>query len=180
LKDPGSYSEELLIEQLRGHDAAAFMYLYDNYSHALNGVILTIISDRDLAGDVLQDVFIKIWRNIGQYDASRGRLFTWMHNVARNSAIDATRRKEWRISKWNKPLTPEHDGLMDNSSSSRIDPDLRKSVGILKEEHKVLVDLSYFQGYTQAEIATLLGIPLGTVKTRLRAALTQLKKLITA
>lgn len=153
------------------------MYLYDNYSHSLNGIILTIIDDRHLAGDVLQDVFVKIWRHIDQYDASRGRLFTWMHNVARNSAIDATRRKEWQKSKRNNPLTADHDGLADLSSG--IDPDLRKSVGVLKEEHKVLVDMSYFQGFTQAEIATILGIPLGTVKTRLRAALTQLKKLIT-
>lgn len=156
------------------------MYLYDNYAHALNGVILTIINDRHHAGDVLQEVFVKIWRHIDQYDASRGRLFTWMHNVARNSAIDATRRKDWQRSKRNNPLTAAHDGLTDNPLSPGIDPDLRRSVGVLKEEHKVLVDMSYFQGYTQAEISTILGIPLGTVKTRLRAALTQLKKMITA
>ena len=179
LKDPGIYSEEELIQQLRRHDAAAFVHLYDNYAHALNGVILNIINDRHLAGDILQEVFVKIWRHIDQYDASRGRLFTWMHNVARNSAIDATRRKAWQRSKKVNPLTADHDGLTDNSLPSGIDPDLRKSVGVLKEEHKVLVDMSYFQGYTQAEIATMLGIPLGTVKTRLRAALTQLKKMIT-
>lgn len=164
---------------LRRQDAAAFVYLYDNYSHALNGVILTIIDDRQLAGDVLQEVFVKIWRHIDRYDASRGRLFTWMHHVARNSAIDATRRKEWQRSRMNRPLTDDHDRLKDSSLPPGIDPDLRKSVGVLKEEHKVLVDMSYFQGYTQAEIAKILGIPLGTVKTRLRAALIQLKKLIT-
>jgi RNA polymerase sigma-70 factor (ECF subfamily) len=179
LKDQGKYSEEELVHLLRRQDAASFVYLYDNYAHALNGVILTIISDRGLAGDVLQEVFVKIWRHIDQYDASKGRLFTWMHNVARNSAIDATRRKGWQQSKKNNPLTDDHDGLADNSLPSGVGPELRTSVDVLKEEHKVLVDMSYFQGYTQAEIAKMLGIPLGTVKTRLRAALTQLKKLIT-
>ncbi|HVU97917.1 MAG TPA: sigma-70 family RNA polymerase sigma factor [Puia sp.] len=179
MKDPGLYSEEQLIQRLRQHDAAAFVYLYDNYADSLNGVILTIINDRSLAGDILQEVFIKIWRHIDQYDASRGRLFTWMHNVARNAAIDVTRRKEWQRTRSNNPLTADHDRLADNPLPSGIDPDLRTSVSVLKEEHKVLVDMSYFQGYTQAEIATMLGIPLGTVKTRLRAALTQLRKLIT-
>ena len=164
---------------LRRQDTSAFVYLYDNYAPTLNGIILTIINDRHRAGDVLQEVFVKIWRHIDQYDASKGRLFTWMYNIARNSAIDATRRKEWQKSKINNPLTADHNALMENNSSSGANSDLKNSVGVLKEEHKVLVDMSYFQGYTQAEIAKILGIPLGTVKTRLRAALIQLRKLIT-
>jgi RNA polymerase sigma-70 factor (ECF subfamily) len=179
LKDPRIYAEDELIQLLRRQDAAAFEYLYDNYAPSLNGIILTIINDRHLAGDVLQEVFVKIWRNIDQYDASKGRLFTWMHNISRNAAIDATRRKEWQKNRNTNPLTADHEGVTANSLSTGIDPDLKKSVGRLKEEHKVLVDMSYFQGYTQAEIAKMLGIPLGTVKTRLRAALIQLKKLIT-
>jgi RNA polymerase sigma factor (sigma-70 family) len=179
LKDPGKYSEEELIELLRRQDAAGFVYLYDNYAHALNGVILTIIDDRQFAGDILQEVFVKIWRHIDKYDASRGRLFTWMHNIARNSAIDATRRKEWKKGKRNNPLTTAEEDLADGHLPPGVEPDLRRSVDVLKEDHKILVDMSYFQGYTQAEIATILGIPLGTVKTRLRAALSQLKKLIT-
>lgn len=179
MKGPEKYSEEELIQLLRRQDAAGFVYLYDNYAHALNGVILTIIDDREFAGDVLQEVFVKIWRHIDQYDASKGRLFTWMYNVARNSAIDVTRRREWRKRRQNNPLTAEQNELSDGNMPPSGEPDLRRSVAVLKEDHKVLVDMSYFQGYTQAEIATILGIPLGTVKTRLRAALTQLKKLIT-
>jgi RNA polymerase sigma-70 factor (ECF subfamily) len=156
------------------------VYLYDNYANALNGVILTILDDHQFAADVLQVVFVKIWRNFNQYDARKGRLFTWMHNVARNSAIDAIRRKDWQKNKRTDALTTGDYEISDNSLPSGIDPDLRKSVGSLKTEHKVLVDMSYFQGFTQAEIAETLGIPLGTVKTRLRAALTQLKKLITS
>lgn len=179
MRDPEKYSEEELLQLLRRQDATGFAYLYDNYANALYGVILTIIDDRHFAGDILQEVFVKIWRHIDQYDASRGRLFTWMHNIARNSAIDATRRKEWRKSMQNNPLPTDGEELTDGSVATGVEPDLRSSVAVLKEDHKVLVDMSYFQGYTQAEIAVMLGIPLGTVKTRLRAALTQLKKLIT-
>lgn len=179
LKDPGKYSEDELVLLLRRQDAAGFVYLYDNYANALNGVILTIINDHHFAGDILQEVFVKIWRHIDQYDAGKGRLFTWMHNIARNTAIDATRRKEWQRRMKNNVLTEDQDELTDMGVPSGVDPDLRTSVSVLKEDHKVLVDMSYFQGYTQAEISKMLGIPLGTVKTRLRAALSQLKKLIT-
>lgn len=180
MKDPGPYSEAELIQLLKQQDANAFVYLYDNYAPALNGIILTIIDDRHRASDILQEVFVKIWRHIDQYDPRKGRLFTWMHNVARNTAIDATRRKEWQKSKWTQPLTDHHEELEDHSSPAGIDADLKKSVRSLRAEHRALVDMSYFQGYTQAEIAEAMGIPLGTVKTRLRAALIQLKKLITS
>ena len=163
---------------LRQRERAAFVYLYDNYAGALNGVILTIIDDTHFAGDILQEVLVKIWRQIDSYDPARGRLFTWMHHIARNTAVDATRGKEWKTRIRSKALTEDFSELPADGQLGAGAPDLRGSVQQLKEEQRLLVDMSYFQGYTQVEIAEMLGLPLGTVKTRLRSALMKLKKLI--
>ncbi|MBO9635590.1 MAG: sigma-70 family RNA polymerase sigma factor, partial [Chitinophagaceae bacterium] len=92
MKDAHTYSEQELVEALKQRNGKAFGYLYDNYSAALNGVIMDILQDDGSAVDILQEVFIKIWKQIEQYDPARGKLFTWMFNIARNAAIDATRR----------------------------------------------------------------------------------------
>ena len=178
MKGPQNYTEDELVHLLKRQERAAFVYLYDHYAAALNGVILTIIPDTGLAEDILQEVFVKIWRQMENYDPEKGRVFTWMHQIARNSAIDATRSKEWRKRKDSRSLTEDHAGLADRSPAGEGVLDLRKSVQVLKEDHKILVEMSYFQGYTQAEIARMLRIPLGTVKTRLRVALSRLKQLI--
>jgi RNA polymerase sigma-70 factor (ECF subfamily) len=127
--------------------------------------------------DVLQEVFVKIWRQIEQYDPVKGRLFTWMFNIARTTSIDTVRGKDWRNSQKNNSLTDDLIPLAGAIQPNPIDDiGLRKMVHGLKEEHKVLVELSYFQGYKQDEIAQMLNIPLGTVKTRLRAALLLLRQ----
>jgi RNA polymerase sigma factor (sigma-70 family) len=179
LKGSPKYTEEELVVMLQRQEEAAFVYLYDNYAAALNGIIVTIIGNSPATGDVLQETLVKIWKQIHNYDPAKGRLFTWMHHIARNTAIDATRNKEWRKQKLNKSLTTEQVELTDDSLSSLVDKDLRKSVHRLKEEQKVLVEMSYFEGYTHNEIAEILQIPLGTVKTRIRAALSKLRQLIT-
>ena len=87
-------SESVLIEKLTRRDQQAFQWLYDQYSPALYGVVLRIVRDEDQAADLLQDIFVKIWKNLDAYDASKGRLFTWMLNVARNTAIDSLRAQK--------------------------------------------------------------------------------------
>ena len=165
----------LLLKQRHEH---AFSYLYDHYSGSLYSVIVSIVPDRELANDLLQEVFIKIWRQIESYDNAKGRLFTWMLNVARNASIDAVRSKNFQQSKNNRELT---ENVYDEGGSIQTNTDrigLRKIVHRLKDDYKVLVELSYFEGYTQDEISKMLNIPLGTVKTRLRTALIQLKQVI--
>ena len=173
-----TYSEAELVTLLQERHHDAFNYLYDHYSSALYSVILNIVPDKDMANDVLQEVFIKVWRQIDSYDKTKGRLFTWMLNVARNSGIDMVRSKNYQKTKQNHELTENvyHAGGTFENNTDTIG--LRKMVHALKDEYKVLVELSYFQGYTQDEISKMLSIPLGTVKTRLRAALIQLKKVI--
>ncbi len=99
-----SYSEQELVALLQQRNEKAFSYLYDNYSGALYGIVNGIVTDKEIANDVLQNVFVNIWRKIESYDASKGRLFTWMLNVARNAAIDELRSKGYRDSQKNKSL----------------------------------------------------------------------------
>ncbi|MES2480032.1 MAG: RNA polymerase sigma factor [Bacteroidota bacterium] len=174
-------NETELIAMLQSKDEKAFNYLYDNYSGALYGVILKVLNQEEIANDLLQEVFVKIWKNIDQYDSSKGRLYTWMLNIARNQAIDTLRSKRFQQDQ----KTTDIDNnvyLNDNTRSSTNNTDilgLKKSVMNLKPEFRILVDLAYFQGFTQEEISKTLNIPLGTVKTRLRNAILELKTVFT-
>ncbi len=172
------YSEHELISSLKKRSQDAFSYLYDNYSGALYTVVLNIVNDNELANDVLQEVFIKIWKQVESYDALKGRLFTWMVNISRNAAIDVLRSKGYNNTKKNNELTENQFEFAGIQQTKTDTIGLRKIVHQLKEEYKVLIELSYFQGYTQDEISKMLNVPLGTVKTRMRTALTQLRQYI--
>lgn len=173
-----TYSEIELITLLKQREQSAFGYLYDHYAGSLYSIILNIVPDKDLASDVLQEVFIKIWKQIESYDTIKGRLFTWMLNIARNASIDAVRSKGYQKNQQSRELT---ENVFYAGGSTEINTDkigLRKVVNNLKEDYRVLIVLSYFEGFTQEEISKMLGIPLGTVKTRMRSALIQLKQVI--
>ncbi|MGE7775386.1 RNA polymerase sigma factor [Chitinophaga sp. NPDC101104] len=175
MKFISKYTEDDLVQLLKQRDETAFRYLYDNYASALYGVIFSIVPETHTAQDVLQESFVKIWRLMEQYDPSRARLFTWMHNIARSGAIDAVRSAAWRNARKVEPVQDYHHAI----AGSVIEyTGLRKSVSKLTAEHRALIELSYFQGYTHEEIARLENIPMGTVKTRLRAAIRQLRKMI--
>jgi RNA polymerase sigma-70 factor (ECF subfamily) len=162
---------------LQSKDEKAFNYLYDNYSGALYGVIWKVLNVEELSNDVLQEVFVKIWKNIDQYDSTKGRLYTWMLNIARNMAIDTLRSKRYQQDQ--KTSDIENTVYINDSSRTSFNNTdtlgLRKSVMNLKPEFRTLIDLAYFQGFTQDEISKTLNIPLGTVKTRLRNAIIELK-----
>jgi RNA polymerase sigma-70 factor (ECF subfamily) len=174
------YKEEELIEQLKAKNKDALSYLYDHYSAALYGVVLRILKNEDLAEEVLQDVFLKIWNRIDSYNPEKGRLFTWMLNLTRNQAIDKTRSKE--ISQGKK--TDDIDNLVgsvDRENSSELFVDsigLKDVLNKLPEEQKFVVEFLYLKGYTQSELAEEYNIPLGTVKTRLRMAMIALRSIM--
>jgi len=177
LNNAVTYNEQELVLSLKAKDEQSFSYLYDNYAGALYSIILQIVPDRELASDVLQEAFLNIWRKVESYDPSRGRLFTWMLNVARNLAIDTVRSKAYQNSQKNQGM-PENDFFGKTGNSIQLSVDnigLRKIVNKLKAEHRVLIELAYFKGYTHEEIAGIESLPLGTVKTRIRSALTQLR-----
>lgn len=167
-----------LVLMLQSKDERGFSILYDNYSSALYGVILKIVRTEEIAADVLQDAFVKIWKNIEGYNRTKGTLFTWMLNVARNTAIDKIRSQDFQNSQRNQDLDSTVE-IIDNQASSQFDIDaigLKKVVENLRPEHRQMIDLLYFQGYTQAEVAEEFNIPLGTVKTRVKAAIVQLRQ----
>ena len=172
------YTEPELVDLLKQHQQNAFSYLYDNYSAALYGIILTIVPDRDLANDILQEVFVKIWKQVTTYDATKGKLFTWMMNIARNASIDMLRSKHYQRSKQNRELTETVYEKGGSTSTNVEQIGLRKLIYSLREEYRVPIELSYFEGFTQDEISRELNLPLGTVKTRLRSALIQLRELM--
>lgn len=172
------YSEKELVNLLKQNNKAAFSYLYDHYSGALFGIILKILNqDEETSEDVLQDVFIKIWKKIATYDSTKGTLFTWMLNIARNTAIDKVRTfKNASIQSINNNVHSVDEIHQHKSQEDKIG--IKEIVDNLKPEYKVIIDLAYFGGYTQEEISQELNLPLGTVKTRARAALIELRKVI--
>ena len=172
------YSEQELVALLKEQNNDAFNYLYDHYSGALFTIINQIVPDKDTASDVLQEVFVNVWRKISTYDETKGRLFTWMLNIARNAAIDKVRSKGYRDNQRTQPIAEGESGLAMSSNPMVNDVGLKKVLTTLNEEYRKLIDLSYFQGFTHEEIAKMLGIPLGTVKTRIRTAISQLRTMI--
>jgi RNA polymerase sigma factor (sigma-70 family) len=175
-----TYSEQELVALLQQRNDQSFGYLYDNYSGALFGIVNGIVADAETARDVLQDVFVNIWKKIESYDPSKGRLFTWMMNIARNAAIDKIRSRGYQDSLKNYAIPDNVDtNIAGTVTLPKVaDTGLKKILTQLKEEYRVLIDMSYFQGYTHDEISKILDIPLGTVKTRIRTALIHLRTMI--
>jgi RNA polymerase sigma factor (sigma-70 family) len=173
-----SLSEEELILALQRREKIAAEALYDMYSASLYGVIVRIVNDEAIAEDILQDTFVKIWNSFSGYSTEKGRLFTWMVNIARNLAIDKIRSKDYKNQAKNQELENSVT-FIDERRNTVYKPELlgvKDLVEQLKPEQKSILDLVYFKGYTHVEAADELGVPLGTIKTRLRAAITQLRK----
>jgi len=167
------YSESELIGRLLTQDRHAFNYLYTNYSAALHGVVLKIVVKEEPAQDLLQEIFIKIWANINRYDSEKGRFFTWMLNIARNSSIDYLRGQRNDIQDLDSSI---HWIESNQTVFGEIEHnELRELVSRLSYEQKNLIEMVYWGGYTQIEAANRLKLPLGTVKTRLRLAIKNLR-----
>ncbi|EIJ40824.1 RNA polymerase sigma factor [Galbibacter orientalis] len=172
--------QELLIKRIEEKDPKAFDVLYENYSKSLFGVIYNIVKNEEIAEEILQDVFIKIWDKAATYSPSKGRIFTWMLNIARNAAIDKTRSKDFNKDK--KNLSSEnfvdilnaHDNLNEQVDAIGISKYVKK----LKETCKSIIELLYFKGFTQKEASEELNIPIGTVKTRNRNCIANLREML--
>jgi RNA polymerase sigma factor (sigma-70 family) len=173
-----SLTEEELVLALRHREKIAVEALYDMYSSSLYGVICRIVIDTATAEDVLQETFVKIWHSFSSYSTDKGRLFTWMVNIARNLAIDKIRSKDFKNQNKNQDLE-NNVTFIDEQSNTVYKPELlgiKDLVQTLKPEQRSILELVYFKGYTHVEAADELGIPLGTIKTRLRMAIQELRK----
>jgi RNA polymerase sigma-70 factor (ECF subfamily) len=169
-----------LILEMQNKNETAFSKIYAMYSEAIYGIIYSVVLDEEIAQEVLQDVFIKVWNNSESYDSKKGRFFTWLLNIARNSAIDKTRSKAYKNSKKNLSTSNFVDILSgsDNLNQKVNAIGIRKFVDALKPACVKIIDLLFFKGYTQAEAAKTLEIPLGTLKTRNRNCIQDLRTLV--
>ncbi len=173
-----TYTENELVIALKKYDDQAYKYLYNNYKGALYNAISQIISNKEIAGDVLQETFINVWKNIDKYDSSKGKLFTWLLRLARNMAINTTRSKIYKSQMKNDDVN-NYVNYLEEKQPQQLDINkigLRQQVHRLKDDLKNVLELSYYHGFTQEEIASSLNLPLGTVKTRLRNAVIELRK----
>lgn len=169
---------DVLVERFRQKDVSAFEKLHEMYAENICGAINTIVRDADLAQEICQDVFLKAWNKAEGYNSSKGRFFTWILNIARNAAIDKVRSKSHKNSK--KNLSADYFvGILaqEETSESRVDTDrLKHLIKGLKAKCVELIEMLYFRGYTQKEAAEELDIPIGTVKTRNRSCISQLRE----
>jgi RNA polymerase sigma-70 factor (ECF subfamily) len=171
---------DLLVNQFQQKNVKAFETLYQMYHKSILGVIQNIVRDSNIAEEVTQDVFIKVWHNSAAYDGSKGRFFTWIINIARNAAIDKTRAKSFKNEQKNVDVglfadfLETEDSLDEQTNSIGI----AKFVNKLAEKCKEIIDAIYFRGYTQQEASETLAIPLGTVKTRSRSCIGELREML--
>ena len=171
--------EKRLVTALKMQDQQALSTLYKMYSASLKGIILRVIIHEETAEDLLQELFVKIWNSIDKYDDSKGRLFTWMSRLAKNMAIDQVRRKSHVNSSKHVDIE-EKVGDIDQKLSYKINTDIigiRKLTTAMNPMQRLLLNMVYFEGYTHTEIAEELNLPLGTVKSRIRFALLELRKM---
>jgi RNA polymerase sigma-70 factor (ECF subfamily) len=153
--------------------------LFTHYGGALLTIISKIIDQPEVAEEVLHDVLLKVWNNVDQYDAGKSRFFTWMARISRNAAIDKVRSKGFRKKNKTDALAP----LVSNSTTHSETPSIDQ-IGVkglldnLDEKSRGIIELLYLREYTQSEVAKELDLPLGTVKTRARRAILQLRELL--
>lgn len=171
---------DLLITQFQNKNESAFEKLYQMYSDSMHGVIYNIVRDHHIAEEVMQDVFIKAWHKSDSYDSKKGRFFTWLLNIARNAAIDKTRSKAFKNSKKNLKAEFFVDILESNENlGNKMDAiAIGKYVKALGEKCKKIIEFLYFKGYTQKETSEELDIPIGTIKTRNRNCIKDLRAMV--
>lgn len=160
-----------LLERLARGDRAALAELFDSHGGLVNALALRILRDASEAEDVVQEVFLQVWRQAERYDASRGSPEAWLSTIARSRALDRLRRRAARREE-SETAAPVAFQLPDSDASLSV----RKALELLPAEQRRAVELAYFGGLTQTEIADTLGQPLGTVKTRIRTALLRLRE----
>ncbi len=169
-----SLIEQQIIKLMKVRDKAFVGLLYDNYAESLYGVVLRIVKDEAVAQDVMQESFMKIWKRCDQYNPKKARLFTWILTICRNTAIDKLRSSQSRST---------HEVQMDDSyvhiiGGEEIQPqfmDIKDHLDTLDHKYVAVINALFFQGMTQQEASKTLNIPLGTIKSRLKIALRELR-----
>jgi len=168
-----------LISAIRSGDQSAMAALYDRYSSVVYSVALRVLADTGAAEDVQQDVFMQLWRNPDAFDSSRGNLGAWLAVISRNRAIDTLRKRRPEDDLENVVLAVVPD-MASDADRNRMAGTVRALLGTMPPVQRTALELAYFEGLTHTEIAAKTGEPLGTIKTRIRAGLTALRKALQA
>jgi|AntRauTorckE5430_2_1112549.scaffolds.fasta_scaffold09310_2 RNA polymerase sigma-70 factor (ECF subfamily) len=172
------WNEENLVRRLQRKDKSAISDLYDEYAPSMYGIAMRIVKAEALAQDVVQETFTKVWKNAAAYDRKKGTLFTWLLNITRNGAIDKTRSAAFRRMQTSVPVDDKLKNDNQLSTNQKTDQiGLKDFVNELEEKYREVIELAYFHGYTQPEIAEHLQLPIGTVKSRVRIGLRELRKI---
>jgi RNA polymerase sigma-70 factor (ECF subfamily) len=173
--------DEALVRRLLGRDVSAFEELYDRHSRLVHALVLRILQQATTAEEIVQDVFLQLWRNASQYDCSRGPFVPWLLTLARNRALDQLRLKSERQRRREEQAEelpsviaiPDFEGALDEKRrAARV----REVMSSLNPQQKRAIELAYFEGWTHTEIANALNKPLGTVKSWIRNGLLRLKE----
>ncbi len=185
--DRGTGTEHLsdhgLLALVARGDRQAFARLYDQYSEAAYSLALRIVRDRELAADVVQDAFLTVWNQAGRFDASRGQPSNWILTLTHHKAVDTVRREQRRRA---DPIDETHEGVdpgapVEERAWLGVTRDqVRAALRKLPDPHREVIELAYFAGFTQSELAERLAVPIGTVKSRTFAAMASLRQALTA
>jgi RNA polymerase sigma-70 factor, ECF subfamily len=176
--DTNSMTSDLaLVTAIGSGDEAAMAALYDRYSSIVYAVALRVLQDTGAAEDVLQDIFMQLWRKPAAFDASRGNMAAWLAVITRNRAIDALRRRRPENDIDNVVVSVEPD-LASDADRSRAIGKVRDVLQTMAPPQRSALEMAYFEGLTHAEIAEKTGEPLGTIKTRIRTGLLSLRKVL--
>jgi RNA polymerase sigma-70 factor (ECF subfamily) len=179
--EPAQENDVALLSAIGARDEVALAQLYDRYRAILFGLLMRILNNREEAEDVLQEVFLQVWRKAEDFDENRGRPFTWLVTLARSRGIDRLRtlaaRERVAEAGAREPSEEISDAATDAFKSEQRGL-VSDALAKLPDEQKRPIMLAYFEGLTQSEIATNLGAPLGTVKTRMRTGMIRLRELL--
>ena len=175
IQAPEHKDDAALIARMRAGDQSAMADLYDRYSGVVYGVALRVLANTTAAEDVVQEIFLQLWRNPQAFDAERGRLAPWLAVIARNRAIDHLRKRPAEDDIDELPISTGVDLESDSAQKLAIEK-VRGVLAQLPPEQRKALEMAYFEGMTHTEIASKTGEPLGTIKTRIRTGLLALRK----
>jgi len=168
--------EKHIVELLQERNDKAISLLYDNYGDTLLGVAKKVVRSDDLAQDVLQESFVKIWKKSDSYDPSKAKLFTWLFRITRNTAIDKLRSVNTKTDKEIQIDVSDVYNIGVESTKPEL-MDIQEHLDKIEDKYQVVLDALFFQGMTQQEASEELDIPLGTIKSRLKIGLRELRKI---